>query len=87
MSPLQAIDLAHDLKECAADAGSDVCERIDALLAGEATELTPPSAFNGAAARARLRVLAETLEALDRGEKQASDVVWLARQLTAEVRR
>jgi hypothetical protein len=36
---------------------------------------------------ARLELLARELDALDRGEKRLSDVLWLLRQLTSEVRR
>jgi hypothetical protein len=38
-------------------------------------------------ARARLALLGRELDALDRGEKRLSDVVWLLRKLTTEVRR
>ncbi len=40
-----------------------------------------------AESRARLALLARELDALDRGEKRLSDVVWLLRQMTSEVRR
>lgn len=84
LSPLQAVEVARDLQELAADATGDFCDRVEAALSGTAP---PPPTMNGPEARARLRLLAETLDAMDRGDKRASDVVWLARQLTSEVRR
>jgi hypothetical protein len=86
LSAAQAVDLAHDLRELAADAAGDLNERIGAALA-EADEISPPLSPGGAEAKARLRLLAEALDAFDRGEKWATDVLRLARVLTSEVRR
>jgi hypothetical protein len=85
LSALQAVDLAHDLRELAADA-SGFDQRIGAALV-EAAELRPPPSPGGAEAKARLLLLAESLDALDRGEKRATDVLRLARVITSEVRR
>lgn len=65
----------------AADLAGDLRE-----LAADARGATP-EAHGAAELRARLALLATTLDAFDRGEKRASDVLRLARVLTSEVRR
>ncbi len=67
----QALDVARDLRTLALDVGA-----VDAGL---------PPAMSGAEARARLRLIAEVLEGIDRGEKRVSDLVWVVREM-AKVR-
>ncbi len=68
----QALDVARDLRALALDVG--------AVDAGQ------PPAMSGAEARARLRLIAEVLEGIDRGEKRVSDLVWVCREMAKGVR-
>ncbi len=63
----QALDVARDLRALALDVG--------AVDAGQ------PAAMSGAEARARLRLIAEVLDGIDRGEKRVSDLVWVCREM------
>jgi hypothetical protein len=81
------IMLERDREVAMTPAAARTFARALAQLADSAESVAPLPEPGEPESAARLALLARELDAFDRGDKRVSDLVWLLRNLTGEVRR